>query len=100
MKAPDNWKVTINCLTFKNLLVVFLDNKVDQIVVSSEINDKNNSAIKDLVIRTIELFNGRMLIENDKKIVAELNDKYNTKFECIFPLNYYEPDANISITMR
>ncbi len=100
MKAPAKWTVNINGLTFKNLVVIFLNNQVEQIILSTDSKVKNIFSVKDFINEAIRNFKGAIVKENKKKIVVRLNDKFKTEFECYFPLSYYEPDINIYISMQ
>jgi hypothetical protein len=100
MKAPAGWEVEVNGLIFRNLAIVFVNNHVEQIILSGEENKKKDLSVKRFISKTFQRNSVKVISKSDRKIVARLQDKYETMFECYFPIDYHEPDINIFISMK
>lgn len=98
MKAPSDWEIEINGLIFKDLTIVFLDNKIDYVMLRT--GNKDKFSLTDFINFLVEKDKGKIISKNKSKIIVELNDAHRTKLECYFPVDYYESDTHIFISMK
>ena len=100
VKAPKTWRVDIDDFTFDNLVLVFVNNQIEQIVLSSKDKGRKGFSVKDFIKNVLIKQANDIISESNKKIVVKLNDNHHTLLECYFPDDYHEPDVNLYISMK